>query len=93
MPKETNLTWNNQYIYPFSMSKYHSGLRNFCFTLKLPLKRLSVFFFMELNDLRKKKLRKIYVWVERISVYKVIENLVEHGRHCLPCSTKFSMTL
>ena len=23
----------------------------------------------------------------------VIENLVEHGRHCLPCSTKFSMTL
>ena len=25
--------------------------------------------------------------------YKVIENLVEHGRQCLPCATKFSMTL
>ena len=38
-------------------------------------------------------LRKTEVSVEIILVYKVIENLVEHGRYCLPCSTKFSMTL
>ena len=25
--------------------------------------------------------------------YKIIENLVAHGRHCLPSSPKFSMTL
>ena len=44
----------------------------------------------ELNDLNKIIcLRKISVSVERISVYKVIENLAEHGKHCLPCSTKF----
>ena len=43
-------------------------------------------------------LEKIFVckylsFCERISVHKVIENLVEHGRQCLSCSTKFSMTL
>ena len=48
----------------------------------------------ELNDLRKMIcLRKTQVSVERISVYKIIESLVQHGRHCLPCSTKFSMTI
>ena len=50
----------------------------------------------ELNDLSKIIcLRKTLVSVERISVYKVIENLVEHGRHfvCLSFSTKFSETL
>ena len=36
----------------------------------------------ELNDLRKIIcLRKTYIFVERISVYKVTENLLEHGRH------------
>ena len=41
---------------------------------------------MELNDLRKNIcLRKTKVSVESSSVYKVIENLVEHG-------TKFTMT-
>ena len=44
----------------------------------------------ELNDLRKIIcLRKTQISVERISVYKVIEN----GRQCMPCSTEFSMTL
>ena len=40
----------------------------------------------ELNDLRKNCLRKSEVSVERIPVCKVIENLVEHGIHCLSCS-------
>ena len=31
-------------------------------------------------------LRKSKVIVERISVCNVIENLAEHGIHCLPCS-------
>ena len=36
----------------------------------------------ELNDLRKIIcLRKTYILVERISVYKVTENLLEHDRH------------
>ena len=39
----------------------------------------------ELNDLR----LIICLRIERVSVCKVIENLVEHGRHCLPCSSKF----
>ena len=48
----------------------------------------------ELNDWRKMIcLRKIKIFVERILIYKVIENLVEHGRRCLSCSTKISMTL
>ena len=36
---------------------------------------------------------KLKVSIERIAVYKVIENSVEYGWHCLPCSTNFSMTL
>ena len=41
----------------------------------------------ELNDLRKIIcLRKSQVSVERISVCNVIENVMEHGIHCLPCS-------
>ena len=41
----------------------------------------------ELNDSRKIIcLRKSEVSVERISVCNVIENLVEYGMHCLPCS-------
>ena len=41
----------------------------------------------ELNDLRVIIcLRKSEVIVERISVCKVIENVAEHGIHCLPCS-------
>ena len=41
----------------------------------------------ELHDLRKIIcLRKSEVSGERISVCNVIENLVEHGIHCLPCS-------
>ena len=48
----------------------------------------------ELNDLRTIIcLGKTSVSVERIPVYKVTENSVEYGRHCLPCSTKFSMIL
>ena len=48
-------------------------------------------FNTELNDLRKIIcLRKTKVSVERILVYKVIENLVEF---CLPCFTIFSMKL
>ena len=35
-------------------------------------------------------LRKSEVIVERISVCNVIENLMEHGKHCLPCACKFS---
>ena len=31
-------------------------------------------------------LRKSEVYVERISVCNVIENVEEHGIHCLPCS-------
>ena len=41
----------------------------------------------ESNDLRKIIcLRKSEVTVGRISVCNVIENLAEHGIHCLPCS-------
>ena len=41
----------------------------------------------ELNVLRKIIcLRKSEVSVERLSVCNVIENLVEHGICCLPCS-------
>ena len=41
----------------------------------------------ELNDLRIIIcLRKSEATVERISVCNVIENLAEHGIHCLPCS-------
>ena len=41
----------------------------------------------ELNGLRKiVRLRKSEVSIERISVYDVIENLLQHGIHCLPCS-------
>ena len=47
---------------------------------------------MELNDLRKiiclKKLKYLFKEFQFI----VIENLVEHGRHCLTCSNKVSMT-
>ena len=49
----------------------------------------------ELNDLRKficlwkSEVSVERILVERISVYKVIENMMEY----LPCSTKFSMTL
>ena len=40
----------------------------------------------ELNDLRKSScMRKSEVSVERISVRNAIENLAEHGIHCLPC--------
>ena len=42
---------------------------------------------MELNDLIKIIcLRKSEVPVERISLCNVIENLAEHGIHCLLCS-------
>ena len=42
---------------------------------------------MELDDLRISiSLRKSKVTVERISVYIVIEKLMEHGIRCLPCS-------
>ena len=60
-----------------------------CMTLK---QRTAVnrFFFtdnLELNDLRIIIcLRKSEVPVERISVCNLIENGVEHGIHCLPCS-------
>ena len=41
----------------------------------------------ELNDLRKVIcLRKSYVFVERITVCNVIENLAEIGIHCLSSS-------
>ena len=41
----------------------------------------------ELNDLRIILcLRKSEVTVERNSVCNVIEKLMEHGIHCLPCS-------
>ena len=41
----------------------------------------------ELNDLRKRVcLRKSKLSVESISGYNVIENLAEHGIHCLPSS-------
>ena len=41
----------------------------------------------ELNDLRIIIcLRKSEVTVERISVCNVIEKLLGHGIHCLPCS-------
>ena len=43
---------------------------------------------LELNDERKLIcfcLRKSEVSVERIPVRYVIENLAEHGIHCLPC--------
>ena len=42
---------------------------------------------MELNKFRKIIcLRKSEVSIERISVCNIIENLAEHGIHCLPCS-------
>ena len=42
---------------------------------------------LELNDLRIIIcLRKSEDIVERISVCNVIEKLMEHGIHCLPCS-------
>ena len=42
----------------------------------------------ESNDLRKNFcVRKSEVSVERISVSNVIENLAEHGIHCLPFSS------
>ena len=48
---------------------------------------MQVIFNSELNDLRKNIcLRKSEVSVERISVCNFIENLEEHGIHCLPCS-------
>ena len=40
----------------------------------------------DLNNLKKNCFRKSEFFVERISFYNVIENLVEHGTHCLPCS-------
>ena len=41
---------------------------------------------LKLNDFRKIIcLRKSEVSVEIISVSNVIENLAEHGIHCLPC--------
>ena len=44
-------------------------------------------YIIELNDLRKIVcLRKFAILVERISVCIVIENLAEHGIHCMPCS-------
>ena len=39
------------------------------------------------------KLLEKKVSAERIAVYKVIENLIKHARHCLPCFTKFSINL
>ena len=41
----------------------------------------------EVNDLRKIKcFRKSEVSIKIISVCNVVENLAEHGIHCLPCS-------
>ena len=41
----------------------------------------------EVNGLKENiSLRKSEVYVERISVCNVIENLAEHGIHCLPSS-------
>ena len=41
----------------------------------------------ELNEERKNiGLRKSEVSVERISFSNVVENLAEHGIHCLPCT-------
>ena len=37
----------------------------------------------ELNDSR---MRKSEVTVERVSVCDVVEKLMQHGIHCLPCS-------
>ena len=43
----------------------------------------------ELNELRKiSSVRKSEVSAERISVCTINENLVEHGIHCLPCSSQ-----
>ena len=38
------------------------------------------------NELKIIYLRKSKVSVERLSVCNVIEKLMEHGIHCLPCS-------
>ena len=40
----------------------------------------------DLNGLGIPCLRTSEVTVERISVCNVIEKLIEHGIHCLPCS-------
>ena len=37
--------------------------------------------------------RKSEVFVERVSVRNVIENLAEHGIHCLPCSSTYNIML
>ena len=52
----------------------------------LPIPVLIFTFNTKLNGLRTNiLLRKSKVSVERISVCNVIENLVEHGIHCVPC--------
>ena len=38
-------------------------------------------------------MRKSIVSVERILLGKFVEKMEEHGRHVMPCSTIFSMTL
>ena len=46
-------------------------------------------FNTELNDLRKNFYLTKQILLKKNLVYKAIENLVAHGRHCLPCSTIF----
>ena len=52
--------------------------------------------YIALNDLKKYLFKKSEVSVQTVLVCNVIDNLAEHGIHCLPCSytnvTETSMT-